>query len=148
MQHLDHSLYTQKCMQPPLLVDQNILKCASLNRIKIILDTFKSTMSDTIENQSTFIRQINNVFNNDYTKSKLLHDFYHIKYYHHVDANNNEFDKIFHYLTKKNVKCDIQKCNYIQRYYIDRTKLFNEYKSFNDENEDNKLSILYQQLLQ
>eukprot|EP01084_Bolivina_argentea_P199154 340836_1 len=133
------------CTQTPLLADQTVLQCPALNRINLILNTFNSKINDNIENHSTSIRQIHSIFSDDYTKSKLLNDFHHIKYYHHVDENNHQFDTVFQYLAK-HTTCHIQ-CHYIQRHYIDRTTLFKEYHALNDGDVD-KLNVLQQQILQ
>eukprot|EP01084_Bolivina_argentea_P096188 172928_1 len=87
--------------------NQDILECLSLNRIKTILNTFNHSICEKTENHTNIIKKINDIFNDDYTTTELLNDFYHIKYHHKIDENNIEFNKIFKYLTNSNViRCD------------------------------------------
>eukprot|EP01084_Bolivina_argentea_P045306 83414_1 len=117
--------------------NQDVLDCPAMCRIKTMLNLFNDTLSDQL------IQRVAN----HCTTSKLLNDFYHIKYDHNVDADHREFNKIFHYLTSKNNTPCSEECEYIERYYIDRVKLFDEYITFNHKLHS-KISIKYQHILQ
>eukprot|EP01084_Bolivina_argentea_P100682 180694_1 len=128
----------------------DVLSCPAIKRIEIILGTFNNIVDHKKENEIAFAEQIkliNHTFiTDDYSKSKLLIDFYVIKYDHSIEKNNESFDKVFRYLTNSGIICDIS-CKHIQRHYIDRTKLFNEYITLSN-NVNSKLRIEHQRILQ
>eukprot|EP01084_Bolivina_argentea_P112622 200854_1 len=107
--------------------DQDVLQCPSLINIKNILTSFNMHIDKKNQNHSNLIDTINHIFNDNYTKSKLMNDFYHIKHDHNVDENNGH------------IICDMT-CQYIKRHYIDRAKLLTEHILFNN-NKNKKINI-------
>eukprot|EP01083_Nonionella_stella_P145716 457130_1 len=108
----------------------NTLTCKAMSRIKMILNEF---------NDCNFMKKFESIFiDTCYTNTSLLKDFHHIKYAHHADDDDCEFANIFSYITGGiRTNCDGRKCQFITRYYRDRSKLQNDYILTNyDTNDD------------
>eukprot|EP01084_Bolivina_argentea_P262237 443409_1 len=105
--------------------ENKISNCTSATRIKCILCALNQSNKMNMEMESI----IHNIFiKYDYTNTKLLDDFHHVKYYHNVDDDHAKFAEIFHFFTQGNdAFCDIQKCEHVNVYYRDRSKLSNAY---------------------
>eukprot|EP01084_Bolivina_argentea_P159100 277112_1 len=96
-------------------------QCISANRIKTLLNEQnniidnKQSMYDS-QLQIKFNKLINSV---QYSDVELLNDFYHIKYEHHVDDNNDEFNLFYKYLLDVDdvFQCDFNCCPSVMRYY-------------------------------
>eukprot|EP01084_Bolivina_argentea_P077118 139817_1 len=119
---------------------KDILACPSTTRIIKIIKTFNHTVFENIE-------EINNLFYDGYTTSGILNDFYHLKYLHKVDEDNNEFHKIFEHLNSSNDIICNPKCKFVERYCIDRRMLTKEY-ALVAQNLDNRCNLEYQLTLQ
>eukprot|EP01083_Nonionella_stella_P273309 927052_1 len=115
--------------EPCALLAQDTLNCKAMNRIKIILNEF---------DDSNFMKKFASIFiDNNYTNTSLLKDFHHIKYTHHADDDDCEFAKLFEYITDGiRTHCDGKKCQFITRYYRDRSKLQNDYVLTNDTDDE------------
>eukprot|EP01084_Bolivina_argentea_P303078 523210_1 len=116
-----------------------LVQCISAQRIKIVLKELSAFTNDNTKQQLMPISQIDD----NYTIIQLLNDYNHIKHDHNVDNDDNEFDKIYEFFKQAiNTPCSVAKCGYVERYYMDRSKLSNEY-NFHNKNidNDNKLKL-------
>eukprot|EP01084_Bolivina_argentea_P123230 218384_1 len=116
----------------------DVLQCKSVQRLKSILNQFHKIINSKNHDQqhvgSKFSMILNDV-KSGYNNTHLLNDFNHVKYgiNHHVEEDNQQFEKIYNYMTNNGKTiCDPNKCQYVKRYYRDRTKLSNEYFLEND----------------
>eukprot|EP01084_Bolivina_argentea_P251525 421871_1 len=118
-------------------LQENILNCKSVERIKIILNTFNDkNMENKDANELTQL--INTIFNDHYTNTQLINDFNHIKYHHHADDKDEIFAETFkHFTNSMQTDCHFQKCKSIERRYKDRSKLINKYTISTDTKHNN-----------
>eukprot|EP01084_Bolivina_argentea_P215480 365835_1 len=108
---------------------KDVTRCNALHRINVLLDKYDNITNNNhqisnIKLQNQIHQLIND--NDNYNKTALLDDFLHIKY-NHLHNDDNQFNAMYNYLTKDtNIKCDMSKCQCIQRHYRDRTTLSNQ----------------------
>eukprot|EP01084_Bolivina_argentea_P265872 450803_1 len=95
-----------------------LIQCKSAQQIKRVLKQFSAFANE--EKQWKI--------DDNYTIIQLLNDYDHIKYDHNVDNDNHEFAKMYKFLKQEiNTDCNIKKCGYVERHYMDRSKLSNQY---------------------
>eukprot|EP01084_Bolivina_argentea_P211090 359121_1 len=106
----------------------NVLKCKSLSRIKILLKQCDDIINDdTSASESAFIqRKIHDLIHykfgsGKYTNINLLDDFHHVKYEHQVEEDIEKFEQIFNSMHGRN--CSISTCKHLQHHYRDRTQV-------------------------
>ncbi len=119
-----YSFFNELFMNIDVCYKQDVSKCKSLKRIKIVLKECDDIIRKQRENnlsESQLASQIHNIVHNklgngNYSNIKLLNDFDHLKYGHKVDSNHNEFNKTFNKLT--NTSCNnIETCPHFKRHF-------------------------------
>ena len=109
----------------------NILNCKCGKRIKILLNQYNNIINGEEKKSENLIEKevdllINTKLGNaQYSNTKLLNDFLHLKQYHKINNNNKQFEIMYNYLTMNDdddivKKCDINNCSTIIRHYRDR----------------------------
>eukprot|EP01084_Bolivina_argentea_P124077 219891_1 len=127
-------------------------RCNSARNIKSTLQKYNKVISDKHDTSERSISNklyeiVNNkLFNGDYSDTKLLNDFYHIKYNHHVNDNTDNFNSFCKYLSDDNnvLACDPQNCKGYTRYFRNRHQLL--YESDHKHNDDGASSFSYKYL--
>eukprot|EP01084_Bolivina_argentea_P125444 222259_1 len=112
--------------------EKDVIKCKSMKRIEFILNLFKQ-----VNNSNENIQYLQCIFRkNKYSNTDLINDFYHIKYDHDIDNNNQQFEKIYKYIINNiEIICDGD-CKYVERHYMDRSKLQNQYIQSDEKNDE------------
>eukprot|EP01084_Bolivina_argentea_P075185 136319_1 len=91
--------------------NKDIEDCDAAKRIKQILTKYNEQQS-----VGSFINT--KMESGTYDNTKLLDDFFHIKYHHKVNTDNNAFNKMYKYIM---IECDMKNCQTIRRHHRDRT---------------------------
>eukprot|EP01084_Bolivina_argentea_P014828 27739_1 len=121
--------------------EKDITKCTALHKVSILLNECNEIIHKYHQKTDLQIKIQQLLDNNEhYNATALLDDFLHIKYHHHIQNDEDQFNAMYDYLTKDiNLKCDVSKCYYIQLHYRDRTPLSN---NILNENIDNNQTYL------
>ena len=70
-----------------------------------------------------FMKSLSTVMDEyDYSATKLLDDFHHLKYGHGLNEDDTKFDAAFQFFTDSIIEneCDVNQCHLMQRHYRDR----------------------------
>eukprot|EP01084_Bolivina_argentea_P104019 186302_1 len=115
----------------------DVTKCESIKRIQMVLNV--STLStNNNENKEIPVTKLESFINDKYTIIQLVNDYDHIKYGHKVDNDDNEFAKVYAYFTQNTLTiCNIHNCKYIDRHYMNRSKLISQSISNENSSRDN-----------
>eukprot|EP01084_Bolivina_argentea_P027690 51450_1 len=120
---------------------ENVLKCKSVHRIKILLKQFNDIVDEEssepisrLQNQAHDL--IHHKLGQDvYNNAMLLNDFHHIKYEHNVEKDVEKFDQVFDSLPHR---CNIKTCKYLMYHYRDRTQVDKSYANSPNDNDNIK----------
>eukprot|EP01084_Bolivina_argentea_P264922 448923_1 len=143
-----HSLNLFNNNRHQLCQQDDVLKCNSVERIKIVIVKFNEAINDfdqqtKHQNSKGLLQIIDEIFiQNNYTHTDLLNDYHHIKYFHNADNNDNIFAKIYEYCTNHiQIACNVSKCKLVQRHYRDRSTPSNQY-IFEHHNDNYKIELI------
>eukprot|EP01084_Bolivina_argentea_P023767 44394_1 len=103
----------------------NILQCDSAERIRIILSEYNNIINDKDKTSENILKQEVNLLinktltNKQYSNTKLLNDFIHLKQFHNINNDNNQFEIMYNYLTENNIikPCNMDNCSTVRRHY-------------------------------
>eukprot|EP01084_Bolivina_argentea_P262474 443874_1 len=121
--------------------DKNILKCNCAKRIRLILNQYSNIVKDKHKKSKNLIQKDidllihNTLGDGEYSNTKLLNDFLHLKQFHDINNDNTQFEIMYNYLIQNNTIniCDMNNCSTIKRHYRNRniTPLYNQRISTN-----------------
>eukprot|EP01084_Bolivina_argentea_P253031 424924_1 len=108
--------------------NHKLSQCISAINVKAVLEEYSKIINDKNNSSDTQLSTkmdelINHkMLNNRYSNTKLLNDFFHIKYDHHTNDDAKQFNTFFKYLSNNEdvLSCDPTYCKGYKRYYRNR----------------------------
>eukprot|EP01084_Bolivina_argentea_P215527 365923_1 len=127
--------------------NKSFSQCSSaLNLKSVVVEYNKIICDQNVSSEFEIANKINELINNkllngNYSNIKLINDFFHLKYDHKLNDDNNKFNSFYRFISNDEefLLCDIQHCKGHRRYHRHRANLRN-YTSKSIENNDTNMS--------
>eukprot|EP01084_Bolivina_argentea_P215529 365925_1 len=137
-------LTTQSTQNNNSKCNQKYSTCHCAQNVKSALEEYNKIIGRKNEQSeyelSIKIHELINIklLNGHYSNTKLLNDFFHLKYNHHINDNMNEFNLFYEFLSNYDnvLACDIICCKGYKRYYRNREQILNKIKCGSNQDDD------------